>query len=229
MTGFFALPYDIQVMDTNPSPPAEPLPLDQPFPLKRLFLRRFVPAFIGFIGVFLLLIGFTAKHVAESIYLELAQRRAQTIARAVAGKAPAAWAHLMAGRTLAELKGDAKALRAAFNDEIREMNLPELKVYDLERKVIFATHTKEIGTTENGAALPAAGNRLTAVRTGLAFRVRHLLPHPQTGKTGRRNLHHDDEGGHRSDPGMARRPLSGMARADRFRDRREKLSAVDVT
>ena len=132
---------------------SETQPSEQPFPLKRLFRRRFVPAFVGFIGVFLLLVGFTARHVTESIYLELAQRRAQTIARAVAAAAPVAWNELMAGRTLADLRTSARALVAAFTDEVRELDLSELKVYDLRRKVLFATNADEIGTLENGAAL----------------------------------------------------------------------------
>ena len=77
---------------------------EQPFPISSLFRRRFIPAFMGFTALFLLLLGLTAQHVIEQIYLELAQRRAQTIARAVAVNAPESWAHLMGGRTLADLQ-----------------------------------------------------------------------------------------------------------------------------
>lgn len=131
------------------------MPGEQPFPLARLFRRRFVPAFLGFTALFLFLLGLTAKQVIEQIYLEQAERRAATIARAVADVAPDAWAHLIEGKTLAELSSsvDAAALQKAFNDEVREMNLPELKVYDLERRVLFATKVDEIGSVENGDAL----------------------------------------------------------------------------
>ncbi|WNJ99460.1 adenylate/guanylate cyclase domain-containing protein [Thalassospiraceae bacterium LMO-JJ14] len=130
-------------------------PSEQPFPLGRLFRRRFIPAFLGFTGLFLVLLGITARHVIEEIYLEQAQRRAQTIARAVADIAPAPWAHLMAGTTLAELQNstDAAVLSKAFTDEVREMNLPELKVYDMETRVLFATKAGEIGSTEPAQAL----------------------------------------------------------------------------
>jgi adenylate cyclase len=135
-------------------PAAETQPSDKPFPIKRLFKRRIIPAFLVFISIFLILIGFTARHVTESIYLELAQRRAQTIARAVEYHAPKSWKQLMAGQTLADLQpATAKDLATAFIDEVRELNLQELKVYDLERKVLFATHAEEIGTMENGDAL----------------------------------------------------------------------------
>ena len=128
---------------------------EQPFPISSLFRRRFIPAFMGFTALFLLLLGLTAQHVIEQIYLELAQRRAQTIARAVAVNAPESWAHLMGGRTLADLQDttDAAILKKAFTDEVREMNLSELKVYDLASKVLFATNYDEIGSTENGPAL----------------------------------------------------------------------------
>lgn len=138
--------------------PSEPDQLDLPFPLRKLFRRRFIPALIGFIGFFLLLVGITATQIVESIYLELAQRRAQTIARAVADHAPKAWRELMSGRTVADLTRQmgGAALIKAFADEVKELNLLELKVYNLDRKVLFATHAQEIGTTENGDALRAA-------------------------------------------------------------------------
>ncbi len=44
-------------------------------------------------------------------------------------------------------------MTGAFASEVRQQNLLELKVYDLNRKVLFATHLDEIGTTENGTAL----------------------------------------------------------------------------
>lgn len=139
----------------NPQPVPDAQDLDQPFPLKRMFLRRFAPAFVGFFVFSLILVGFNAGKVVESIYLELAQRRAQTIARAVAEHAPIAWRELMSGRTVRELsaQSDTDALLAAFQDEVRELRLSELKIYNLERRVLFATHPEEIGTMENGEAL----------------------------------------------------------------------------
>lgn len=133
------------------------LPSERPFPLSRLFRRRFVPAFIAFACLFLVLLGFSALQVIEKIYLEQAQRRAQAIANAVEQAAPEPWAHLMAGMTSTDLQNadHAARLKTAFDDEVRERNLPELKVYDLQRHVLFATHADEIGTTENTEALRA--------------------------------------------------------------------------
>ena len=138
--------------------------LDQPFPLRRQFLTRFVPAFTVFVGLSLILIGFTAKTTIESIYLDLAQRRAQTIAHSVAEQLPIAWHNLISGKTVIGPKSgtEGQALSQAFQNEVNEMRLLELKVYNLDRQVVFATHTDEIGTTENGDALKAVISRSTS-------------------------------------------------------------------
>ncbi len=41
----------------------------------------------------------------------------------------------------------------AFAIEVRQRNLAELKVYDLTRRVLYATNADEIGTSENGETL----------------------------------------------------------------------------
>lgn len=125
--------------------------LDEPFPLRDRFRRRFLPALAGFVGVLLVLIGLTAKTVVESIYLQLAQERAQTIARSVEDAVPDAWRRLMAGETVNEL--GSTALVEALAAEERHLNLPEMKVYDLGRKVLYATDRKEIGSSEPAPAL----------------------------------------------------------------------------
>ncbi len=132
-------------------PPTDDRALDAPFPLKQRFLTRFVPGFLALIAVSLVIIALTAQQAVEAIYLELAERRAETIARSVADSAPAAWDGLMAGQPVAEAGGG--ALAAAFAREERQQRLPELKIYDTGRHVLYATHAEEIGTMEDGAAL----------------------------------------------------------------------------
>ena len=57
-----------------------------------------MPFLILFIAALVALTVFGARQATEAIYLDLAQRRADTIARAVSSAAPAAWLDLMAGR-----------------------------------------------------------------------------------------------------------------------------------
>lgn len=124
--------------------------LDEPFPLRARFRRRFLPALAGFVAVLLILIGVTARTVVEKIYIELAQQRAQTIASSVAEAAPEAWQTLMSGQTVNELGDAQKSARLvdAFAAEQRHLNLPELKVYDLNHRVLYATDRSEIGSEE---------------------------------------------------------------------------------
>lgn len=99
-------------------------PLEAPFPLKRRFRRRFVPALIGFIGIALVIIGLSGRAMVEAIYLELAQRRAQTIQRAVADAGGPAWDHLMAGRALEDLRRTGDAWTLADGTEQYELYVP---------------------------------------------------------------------------------------------------------
>ena len=122
---------------------------EQPFPLKRHFRRRIVPGLVIFIVLLATLAGTGANRVMKAIYLELAENRAAAIARGVAAAEPAAWELLLAGNGAAS----AAALTGAFAREAEEFDLARLKVYDLERRVIFATDPAEIGSTEQGAAL----------------------------------------------------------------------------
>jgi len=140
---------------TDPATDAFPSEMERPFPLRRRYRRRFVPAFLGFLGLLLVLVGLTAKMVTETIYLELAGRRAETIARAVSTSAPAAWKNLMQGQSSLDFenRSDADKLAAAFADEVRELALTDLKVYDLKRRVLFAIRPEEIGTREDGSQL----------------------------------------------------------------------------
>ncbi len=124
-------------------------PSEQSFPLKRRFLRRIVPGLAAFIGLAVALSGIAANQVLKAVYLELAQQRAEGIADGVARTAPEAWEALLAGRG----DGPGGVLRDVFAHEAAKFKLSRLKVYDLNRRVLFATRDEEIGKIEAGAAL----------------------------------------------------------------------------
>ncbi len=78
--------------------------ISEPFPLKARFRRRLVPGLLAFVGISLLIIGGTARFAVEAIYLELAQRRAQTIERSISDSSNVAWNTLMSGASMDELR-----------------------------------------------------------------------------------------------------------------------------
>ncbi|TAJ38731.1 MAG: adenylate/guanylate cyclase domain-containing protein [Reyranella sp.] len=127
---------------------------EQPFPLRRHFRRRIVPFLVLFIAALVALTVFGARQATEAIYLDLAQRRADTIARAVSNAAPAAWLDLMAGRGT-----DSAELHKAFADEVHELKLIRLKVYDLRRRTIYDSVPQGEGRIEEGPALRAVIER----------------------------------------------------------------------
>jgi class 3 adenylate cyclase len=62
----------------------------------------------------------------------------------------------MAGASLRDISpAQATRLTGAFSAQVKALNLVELKVYDLNRRVLFATNRDEIGSVENGSALRA--------------------------------------------------------------------------
>lgn len=127
---------------------------DQPFPLRRLFTRRIVPFLVLFIFALVALSVLGARQATEAIYLDLAQRRADTIGRAVSAAAPEAWAALKAGHD-----AHSEELHNAFAAEVHELKLIRLKVYDLRRRTIYDSVPESIGRIEEGAALRSAIDR----------------------------------------------------------------------
>ena len=113
-----------------------------------------MPFLVLFIAALVALTVFGARQATEAIYLDLAQRRADTIARAVSSAAPAAWLDLMAGRGT-----DSPDLHQAFANEVHELKLIRLKVYDLRRRTIYDSVPQGEGKIEEGPALRAAIER----------------------------------------------------------------------
>jgi len=144
---------------------------DQPFPLRRHFRRRILPLLAVFVAVLAGLTALGARQAMESVYLDLAQRRAEAVARAVAGAAPQAWQALVAGR-LGEpaARGQADALHRAFTGKVAELQLVKLKVYDLERRTIYDTDPAGIGKIESGPALSGV------IERGAPSAVAHVEP-----------------------------------------------------
>lgn len=126
---------------------------DSPFPLKRRFWMHIVPG----MGVLLVLMVaatvYVTTDITETIYLSLAHKRADAIATGVAHTEPQAWAHLLAhGDTAA----DQDRLRAAIQQEAKELRIQALKVYDLAGRVLYSPDKVDYAAREVNPALRAA-------------------------------------------------------------------------
>jgi len=123
----------------------------EPFPLKRRFFSFVVPGLVIFV-IALIMTTFSASRGAlEEIYLEQGERRAEGIAAGVARTEPNAWEHLLAGARLTE--SDFVALEKALRQEMKEFDLPRLKMYGLDATTLFSEVPEQIGTIEENWAL----------------------------------------------------------------------------
>ncbi len=127
-------------------------PLDQPFPLLRKYRRRILPGMLAFV---LLLAGVTALasvQVMRSIYLRMAEGRAEAIAELAVRHAPAAWQRLLAGG-LAPGGPDWQAAANALDEAVAGARVARLKVYDRRGNLLYGPDLAEIGTAEDNPVL----------------------------------------------------------------------------
>lgn len=130
---------------------------DRPFPLRQRFRRRALPvlAVLLVASVALSLVG--GRRLVEDVYLEVAQQRADAIARSAEREAPGAWARLMSlsgadGLPRPEALAD---LQAAVSRALADSRLEKLKIYDRSGRLIFNTEGTDLGQVERSAAMRA--------------------------------------------------------------------------
>lgn len=120
------------------------------YPLKRHFWRRIAPGLAVLLAVMVAAAVYAVIRTTESIYLELARQRAEAVSAAVSHAAPEAWAHLLAH---GDTKADHDKLRAAIEQEVRELRIQAMKVYSLAGQVLYSTDTADFAKRETNAAL----------------------------------------------------------------------------
>lgn len=122
-----------------------------PYPLRRTFRRRVVPLLVVFVLALAVTTAMSTRSVLQGVYLDLAEKRAEGIARGVSRAVPEVWRRWMAGEDLDIL--EITALAGAFSDEQKEFKVEHLKVYDTQRVTIYADDPDLMGRTETGQAL----------------------------------------------------------------------------
>ncbi len=129
---------------------ADTAQIEEPYPIRRLFIRRVVPSLILF-AVLLLAGGwFTVNYLELRVYLETTLRRIETTARLAEMTNPQAWRRLVEGddprAVLAEPDGRelAKALASLSADGHTE----KLKIFNERHITIFSTDPRDIGVRE---------------------------------------------------------------------------------
>ena len=131
---------------------------EQPYPLRRLFVRYILPGLAVFVVVAATLSVVGARHLAEGVYLEQAARQAEIIDRAMSEAVPDAWRRLKNGEAPATLYREAEGQRllAGLTREVHELGLTSLKIYGPGGVILYATDKRRIGTVDRSPAYVAA-------------------------------------------------------------------------
>ena len=122
----------------------------EPYPLKRYYYIRVIPAMVFFMVLLSALLWFAFDQVTRHIYLEQAQNRAELIVDSLKDAAPEPWQAFLDG-TITE--PDLAGLADIFSEEVERQKLISLKVYDLRGKVIYDINPNLIGIVETSASL----------------------------------------------------------------------------
>ena len=118
-----------------------------PFPLARYFYLGVLPALLLVIATTVYATTETARLSTIEVLLQLASRRVDGMAMGVQASAPDAWHKLLSNQALTIT--DLASLAEAFAHEQRETKITTLKVYNTDRKTVFATEPSEIGNIED--------------------------------------------------------------------------------
>lgn len=134
---------------------------DQPYPLRRLFLRYILPGLLAVVVASAALSVYGARLLAEGVYLEQATRRAQIVDRAMTEAVPAAWRRLKAGEPPGVLfaTAEGRILLDELSREVRELDLVHLKIYGAGGIIQYATEAASIGKVDRSSAYVAAFER----------------------------------------------------------------------
>ncbi|MEQ8248671.1 MAG: adenylate/guanylate cyclase domain-containing protein [Alphaproteobacteria bacterium] len=137
--------------------------IDEPFPLRRRFVRQFMPLFFLLLGIVSVAGGLGAAAITESIYLDVAERRAAVIDAAVSKKAPVAWRRLAQSTTPLDALASPAGIELVSHlvAEVEELGLSHLKIYRIDGLTIFSVDPAQIGEVESNALFQEAskGNK----------------------------------------------------------------------
>lgn len=130
--------------------PNEDKASDTPFPLRQHFWRRIAPGLALLLVVIVVATVYAVINITEQIYLEQARKRAEAISTAVSHSASAAWQRLL---THGDTNADHEKLRAAIDQEVRELRIEAMKVYDLAGRTLYSTDKADLAKREVNKAM----------------------------------------------------------------------------
>lgn len=130
-------------------------PADLPFPIRRLFLTRMVPALV--VSALVLLVGgwLSVNSLERHIYLETTQRRVENTVHLVEQAEPGAWARLVSGDNPADVFADPASSRAMFLLEAsaNDGHVLQLKIFNEKGVTLYSSDHADVGVREENALM----------------------------------------------------------------------------
>lgn len=128
---------------------------DQPFPIRRHFLRLVVPA-LGLSILASLVWGWVSVNGLDRwVYLEFARRQMETAVRVVEHTEPELWSSLLTGEHPAQILADPARLRAKemLTALANDGQLLHLKLFNEQGMVLFSSDLADLGVREESDIL----------------------------------------------------------------------------
>lgn len=129
--------------------------ISEPYSLKKRFWM-FIAPLLALILVTSVSFSVIGEHtLVESVYLKVAQQRAEYIVRAAEREAPTAWARVtsLSSAEAIPLPEELSAIRQAIAGTMFDSRVRKLKIYDRGGRLIFNTEGEDLGTIERGPTL----------------------------------------------------------------------------
>ena len=143
--------------------------LDTPYPLKQKFYRIIIPILILITVGIGVIMGNGSSWLIQTIYLELSEKRASVIDRALSHDNGDMWQALQLSRDPKALFLTPKGgeLFESLEKEVRELGLLHIKIYGEEGLILYSSEAEEIGRFDNSKGYQSAlqGERMLVAKT----------------------------------------------------------------
>ncbi len=136
---------------------------EAPYPLQNRFRKTILPGLLFLTVLIGFIMSYGSSWLTETIYLEISEKRASVIHRALTEKDHLAWEDLQISRNPKELfaSTDGQHLLHTLRDEVKELGLSHLKVYGQDGLLLYSSEEEQIGSLD-----PSTGyeNALKGIR-----------------------------------------------------------------
>lgn len=125
---------------------------DAPFPLQSRYNTRILPGIVLFMVVLVALTAFGAFKATKQYYLQVAGQRAASVASFLQNATPNLWDAMLHGK-LTDHGANLATMDSALRKVLPSAGIEMVKIYNLNRQVIYASAPEKIGEIEDNETI----------------------------------------------------------------------------